>query len=67
MIGVVQFKLRVFYYQPAFPTTELWLGKLNNFKGNYIAAEKIRAFITSGEYGNASGHSKPSRARKYLP
>jgi subtilisin family serine protease len=27
-----------------------WLGKLNDFGGNYIAAEMVKAFITSGEY-----------------
>ncbi len=27
-----------------------WLGKLNSFNGNYIAAEMVKAFITSGEY-----------------
>jgi len=27
-----------------------WLGKLNQFNGNYIAAEMVKAFITSGEY-----------------
>ena len=27
-----------------------WLGKLNNHGGNYISAEMVKAFITSGEY-----------------
>jgi hypothetical protein len=27
-----------------------WLNKLNQFNGNYIAAEMVKAFITSGEY-----------------
>jgi hypothetical protein len=27
-----------------------WLGKLNEFNGNYVAAEMVKAFITSGEY-----------------
>lgn len=27
-----------------------WLNKLNNFKGNYIDAEMVKAFITSFEY-----------------
>lgn len=27
-----------------------WLGKLNEFQGNYIRAEMVNAFITSTEY-----------------
>jgi len=27
-----------------------WLAKLNQFNGNYIQAEMVKAFITSGEY-----------------
>ncbi len=27
-----------------------WLGKLNQFNGNYVEAEMVKAFITSGEY-----------------
>ena len=27
-----------------------WLGKLNQFNGNFIDAEMVKAFITSGEY-----------------
>jgi len=27
-----------------------WLTKLNDFNGNYINAEMVRAFITSQEY-----------------
>jgi hypothetical protein len=27
-----------------------WLGKLNQFGGNYITAEMVKGFITSGEY-----------------
>jgi subtilisin family serine protease len=27
-----------------------WLGKLNQFNGNFIEAEMVKAFITSGEY-----------------
>jgi hypothetical protein len=27
-----------------------WLNKLNQFNGNYVAAEMVKAFITSGEY-----------------
>jgi hypothetical protein len=29
-----------------------WLGKLNQFNGDYIAAEMVKAFITSDEYLN---------------
>ncbi len=32
-----------------------WLGKLNEFGGNYIAAEMVRAFITSIEYRRRFG------------
>ncbi|HEX8500230.1 MAG TPA: DUF4214 domain-containing protein [Pyrinomonadaceae bacterium] len=32
-----------------------WLAKLNEFQGNYIAAEMIRAFITSTEYRRRFG------------
>lgn len=27
-----------------------WLGKLNQFNGNFVQAEMVKAFITSGEY-----------------
>jgi hypothetical protein len=27
-----------------------WLGKLNEFNGNFVSAEMVKAFITSGEY-----------------
>jgi hypothetical protein len=27
-----------------------WLGKLNEFNGNYVEAEMVKAFITSDEY-----------------
>jgi hypothetical protein len=27
-----------------------WLGKLNQFNGNYQAAEMVKAFLISGEY-----------------
>jgi len=27
-----------------------WLAKLNNHGGNFVAAEMVKAFITSGEY-----------------
>jgi len=29
-----------------------WLGKLNNFNGNFVDAEMVKAFIVSGEYLN---------------
>ncbi|HMG71950.1 MAG TPA: Calx-beta domain-containing protein [Pyrinomonadaceae bacterium] len=29
---------------------EFWLGKLNQFNGNFVNAEMVKAFITSGEY-----------------
>jgi hypothetical protein len=29
-----------------------WLGKLNQFNGDFVAAEMVRAFIVSGEYLN---------------
>lgn len=32
-----------------------WLGKLNQFNGNYIAAEMVKAFITSIEYRQRFG------------
>ncbi len=32
-----------------------WLGKLNQFNGNYIEAEMVRAFITSSEYEQRFG------------
>jgi hypothetical protein len=27
-----------------------WLGKLNQFNGNYVDAEMVKAFLVSGEY-----------------
>jgi hypothetical protein len=27
-----------------------WLAKLNQFNGNYVNAEMVKAFVTSGEY-----------------
>jgi hypothetical protein len=27
-----------------------WLGKLEEFRGNFVAAEMVKAFITSDEY-----------------
>lgn len=32
-----------------------WLGKLNQFNGDYIAAEMVKAFILSGEYRGRFG------------
>ncbi len=32
-----------------------WLGKLNDFNGNFVAAEMVKAFITSGEYRQRFG------------
>jgi hypothetical protein len=32
-----------------------WLGKLNEFNGNYVAAEMVKAFITSDEYRKRFG------------
>ena len=29
---------------------EFWLGKLNQFNGNFVNAEMVKAFIASGEY-----------------
>jgi hypothetical protein len=29
---------------------QFWLGKLNQFGGDYIRAEMVKAFITSSEY-----------------
>ena len=32
-----------------------WLGKLNEFNGNFVAAEMVKAFITSDEYRHRFG------------
>ncbi len=32
-----------------------WLGKLNQFNGNFVNAEMVKAFITSGEYRQRFG------------
>src|SRR5438105_2127284 len=29
---------------------EFWLGKLNQFNGNFVSAEMVKAFITASEY-----------------
>jgi hypothetical protein len=33
-----------------------WLGKLNQFNGNFVQAEMVRAFIEATEYRNRFGH-----------
>jgi hypothetical protein len=35
---------------------DFWLGKLNEFNGNYVAAEMVKAFITSAEYEQRFGN-----------
>ncbi|HYN84008.1 MAG TPA: DUF4214 domain-containing protein, partial [Pyrinomonadaceae bacterium] len=35
---------------------QFWLGKLNEFNGNFVAAEMVKAFITSGEYRSRFGN-----------
>jgi hypothetical protein len=35
---------------------EFWLNKLNSFNGDYVNAEMVKAFISSGEYRNRFGH-----------
>ncbi len=32
-----------------------WLGKLNQFNGNFVNAEMVKAFISSGEYRGRFG------------
>jgi hypothetical protein len=34
---------------------DFWLTKLNQFNGDYIAAEMVKAFIASGEYRQRFG------------
>jgi hypothetical protein len=34
---------------------EFWLNKLNQFNGNFVAAEMVKAFITSDEYRRRFG------------
>jgi hypothetical protein len=34
---------------------DFWLTKLNQFNGNFIDAEMVKAFITSGEYRQRFG------------
>lgn len=40
---------------PDFAGYSFWLGKLNEFDGNYIAAEMVKAFINSDEYRHRFG------------
>ena len=39
----------------SFEGYDFWLGKLNEFGGDYIRAEMVRAFIESGEYRKRFG------------
>jgi hypothetical protein len=34
-----------------------WLGKLNAFNGDFVKAEMVKAFISSGEYRSRFGPS----------
>jgi hypothetical protein len=34
---------------------EFWLNKLNQFDGNFVNAEMVKAFIVSGEYRQRFG------------
>jgi len=34
---------------------DFWLTKLNQFDGNFVNAEMVKAFILSGEYRNRFG------------
>ncbi len=47
-------------YDPPEPTLDFqgynfWLGKLNQFNGNFVEAEMVKAFIISGEYRQRFG------------
>ena len=42
---------------------QFWLNKLNEFNGNFINAEMVKAFITSGEYTHRFGTCKPKNQR----
>ena len=33
----------------------LWLNKVNQFNGNFVSAEMVKAFIQSNEYGRRFG------------
>ena len=50
--------MQYFGYLRRFPDDggfDFWLGKLNQFNGDYKGAEMVKAFITSGEYRNRFG------------
>ncbi|MBA2525216.1 MAG: hypothetical protein H0V18_05440 [Pyrinomonadaceae bacterium] len=34
---------------------DFWLGKLNQFNGNFVNAEMVKAFIVAGEYKQRFG------------
>ena len=34
---------------------KFWLNKLNQFNGNFVSAEMVKAFITSAEYRRRFG------------
>jgi hypothetical protein len=40
---------------PDYSGYDFWLTKLDQFNGNFVAAEMVKAFITSGEYRNRFG------------
>jgi hypothetical protein len=40
---------------PNFDGYNFWLGKLNQFNGNFVAAEMVKAFIQSIEFGDRFG------------
>ena len=40
---------------PDYTGYEFWLGKLNQFNGNFVNAEMVKAFILSGEYQGRFG------------
>lgn len=47
-------------YDPPEPTLDyagfnFWLGKLNQFNGNFVTAEMVKSFLVSGEYRQRFG------------
>jgi len=42
---------------------DFWLTKLNQFNGNYIDAEMVKAFLSSIEYRKRFGHERPRSSR----
>jgi Zn-dependent metalloprotease len=40
---------------PDYTGFDFWLGKLNQFNGNFVSAEMVKAFIVSGEYQGRFG------------